>query len=56
VADLKIDGFDVMKELNVKPGPIIGKTLNALFAEVEAGTLKNEREELLLRLKQITSD
>ena len=53
VADLKIDGHDIMKELNVKPGPIIGKTLNDLFAEVEAGTLQNERETLLLRLKEI---
>ena len=25
VADLKINGFDVMKELNVKPGKIIGE-------------------------------
>jgi tRNA nucleotidyltransferase (CCA-adding enzyme) len=51
VADLKIDGFDVMKALNVKPGPIIGKVLNDLFSEVEAGTLNNEREVLLERLK-----
>ncbi|KKW10508.1 MAG: polyA polymerase family protein, poly(A) polymerase [Microgenomates group bacterium GW2011_GWC1_49_7] len=51
VADLKINGFDVMKELNVKPGPIIGKILNQLFSEVEAGTLKNEREVLLNRLR-----
>jgi len=50
VTDLKINGHDVMKELNVKPGPIIGKTLDALFAEVEAGTLANEREALLQRL------
>jgi len=54
VTDLNIDGNDVMKTLNVKPGPIIGKTLNDLFAEVEAGTLKNEREELLKKLKNIS--
>ena len=52
VADLKINGFDVMKELNVKPGPIIGKTLNDIFAEVEAGTLQNERGILLSRIKE----
>lgn len=52
VADLKIDGHDVMKELNTKPGPIIGKTLDALFTEVEAGTLPNEREALLAKLKE----
>ena len=50
VNDLKIDGFDIMKELNVKPGPIIGELLNKLFAEVEAETLINEREALLIRL------
>jgi putative nucleotidyltransferase with HDIG domain len=53
VTDLKINGFDVMKELNVKPGPVIGKVLNDLFSEVEAGTLQNERKTLLTRLKDI---
>ncbi len=53
VADLKIDGFDVMKALNVKPGPIVGKTLTDLFAEVEAGTLKNERETLFKKLEEL---
>ncbi len=53
VADLKIDGFDVMKILNVKPGPIIGKTLNDLFSEVESGKLKNERGALLARLSSL---
>ncbi|OGG35264.1 hypothetical protein A2363_02455 [Candidatus Gottesmanbacteria bacterium RIFOXYB1_FULL_47_11] len=52
VADLKINGFDVMKTLKIKPGPEVGKVLSDLFAEVEAGKLKNEREELLARLKQ----
>lgn len=50
VADLKIDGHDVMKTLNLKPGPDVGKALNDLFAEVETGKLKNEREPLLTRL------
>jgi tRNA nucleotidyltransferase (CCA-adding enzyme) len=54
VSDLKVDGHDVMKELGVKPGPIIGNTLNALFAEVEAGTLPNERVALLTKMKNIT--
>lgn len=53
VTDLKINGFDVMKELHCKPGPLIGKVLNDLFSEVEAGTLANDREELLTRLKDI---
>ncbi len=50
VHDLAIDGHDVMTKLGVKPGPIIGKVLDQLFAEVEEGTLVNEREALLARL------
>jgi tRNA nucleotidyltransferase (CCA-adding enzyme) len=56
VADLKINGYDVMKVLKVKPGPVVGKTLNDLFAEVETGKLKNEREALLSRLKNPVSN
>lgn len=50
VADLKIDGFDVMKALNVKPGPVIGKVLNFLFEEVLEDPCKNNREYLLSRI------
>ena len=50
VADLKIDGFDVMKALNVKPGPVIGKVLNFLFEEVLEDPNKNNREYLLARI------
>ncbi len=53
VADLNIDGHDVMKQFNCKPGPIIGKILSQLFTEVEAGTVPNEREALLTRLSLI---
>lgn len=53
VADLKIDGHDVMKTLGVKPGPIIGTVLDAIFSEVEAGTLPNDREALLNRLSAL---
>ncbi len=53
VADLKISGFDVMKALNVKPSPIIGKALNQLFSEVESDKLSNEKEILLTRLKEL---
>jgi putative nucleotidyltransferase with HDIG domain len=54
VADLKIDGHDVMKQFNCKPGPIVGKILAQLFAEVEAGTLPNEREALLALLSHLS--
>lgn len=53
VKDLKISGTDVMKKLNLEPGPKIGEILNTLFAEVEEGKLKNEREILLNRLQDI---
>lgn len=53
VADLKVNGFDVMKEFDCKPGPIVGKVLNQLFAEVENGKLSNEREMLLIKIKEL---
>lgn len=53
VADLHVNGFDVMKECGVTPGPFIGLMLNRLFAEVEEGTLANNRESLLLRMREL---
>ncbi len=51
VTDLKINGKDVMKILGIKPGPKVGEVLTKLFAEIEEGKLKNNREELLKKLK-----
>lgn len=53
VADLKINGKDVMEILKIKPGPEVGMTLNALFKEVEKDQKKNTREYLLKKLKDI---
>lgn len=53
VADLKVNGFDVMKEYGCKPGPVIGKILTQLFSEVETGKLINEREALLARMGEL---
>jgi len=53
VRDLKIDGNDVMKELNLKPGPKVGEILNTLFEEVVEKKLPNEKPELLKRLKDL---
>lgn len=47
IKDLKVNGNDVMEILNCRPGPVVGKTLSDLFAQVEEGTLKNEREILI---------
>jgi len=56
VTDLKIDGNEIMKILKIHPGPLIGKLLNQLFEEVVDKKIKNEKEVLLKRLKQITKD
>lgn len=50
VRDLKIDGNDVMKELNMKPGPEIGKILEELFNEVVEKKVENNKEDLLKKL------
>lgn len=51
VSDLKVDGRDVMKILNIKPGPKVGKVLNSLFEEVADDPKKNNRDYLLERIK-----
>jgi len=53
VADLKVNGHDVMKELKLSSGPLVGKILAELFAEVEDDKTKNTREYLLKRIKPI---
>ena len=50
VEDLKINGFDVMKELDLKPGPEIGKILNDLFEKVVNKEIENKKEDLLAAL------
>lgn len=47
VHDLKINGTDVMRELNIKPGPKIGEVLNKLFEKVVEKEVENDREALL---------
>jgi tRNA nucleotidyltransferase (CCA-adding enzyme) len=51
VADLQVNGHDVMQVFGIPPGPLIGNVLDALFAEVENGTLANEREALLAKME-----
>ena len=51
VRDLKIDGNDVMKELNLPPGPEVGKILNDLFDKVVEKKLENEKDILLKALQ-----
>lgn len=53
VADLQVNGHDVMSIFDVPPGRIIGEVLDLVFAEVEKGTLLNERELLLTKLREL---
>lgn len=52
VKDLKIDGHDVMKILNITPGPKIGEILQNIFNDVEEGRLQNDRDALLKRIEK----
>ncbi len=52
IRDLKINGTDVMKELNLKSGPKVGEILEKLFKEVEEKKVENEREVLIKNLVQ----
>ncbi len=54
VADLAIDGHDVMAELSLPAGRKIGELLNQLFEEVVEDASKNNREYLLKRLTEIS--
>ena len=50
VHDVKINGRDVMKALNLKPGPKVGEILNELFEKVVNKEQENEKKALLSRL------
>lgn len=56
VADLKIDGNDVMKIVGIEPGPLVGKILLQLFEEVVENKIANKKEPLLTRLDEIQND
>ncbi|MEO7110078.1 MAG: HD domain-containing protein [Polyangiaceae bacterium] len=54
--DLKIDGKDLMRELSLKPGPILGKILTALLEDVLTDPAKNEPDLLLMRAREIAKE
>ena len=56
VADLKIDGHDVMKIFDITPSRKIGEVLESVFADVEKNTLKNDREILLAHLEKLHAE
>ncbi len=53
IKDLKINGNDVMKTLNLKPGPKVGQILEKLFKEVEEKIIENVKDVLLKRTKEL---
>jgi len=53
INDLAIDGNDIMRELNMKPGPKVGLILQKLFEEIDEDLSKNNREYLLKRILEL---
>jgi tRNA nucleotidyltransferase (CCA-adding enzyme) len=51
--DLKVNGRDLMTELGMKPGPALGKVLDALLELVLADPAVNERERLLSAAREV---
>lgn len=54
IKDLKINGNDIMKKLNLKPGPEVGEILEKLFKEVEDKKLDNKKEDLVKALSALS--
>jgi tRNA nucleotidyltransferase (CCA-adding enzyme) len=53
---LKANGNDLIKTLNIKPGPKIGAILDVLLAEVIEDPNKNTKELLLARAKELDKE
>lgn len=50
---LKVNGEDIMKELEIKPGPKVGLILNSLLAEVLDDPAKNKKEYLQKKIHEL---
>ncbi|OGI25124.1 MAG: hypothetical protein A3J76_02825 [Candidatus Moranbacteria bacterium RBG_13_45_13] len=53
---LKVNGNDLMKELNLEPGPKVGAILDVLLSEVLDDPAKNKKEILLKRVKELSKE
>lgn len=53
INDLAIDGNDIMKALDMKPGKKVGELLQKLFEEVDENVELNTKEYLLKRVKDL---
>ncbi|MEK7188699.1 MAG: HD domain-containing protein [Patescibacteria group bacterium] len=54
IKDLKINGNDIMKILQLQPGPKVGEILAKLFNEVVEKKIENDRDILLQHLKEFS--
>jgi len=52
ITDLKVNGYYVMKILNIKPGPKVGQVLKYLFDQVVEKKLENKREVLIKEIEK----
>ena len=55
VKDLSVNGYDIMGEFGLEPGPLIGKILSQLLEEILDDPEKNRREILLSIAKEIVA-
>jgi len=53
--DLAIDGEDIMRELNLPPGPEIGRILRELQDKVLAGEVENENQILIQLARELST-
>src|SRR3989338_354231 len=54
IADLKINGKDIMDTLNIQPGKQVGDILQKLFSEVEDNSSKKTHDYLLKRIREFS--
>jgi tRNA nucleotidyltransferase (CCA-adding enzyme) len=53
VRDLAIGGRELIGELGLEPGPLLGRILQSLLEEVTDDPARNEREALLQRAREL---
>jgi tRNA nucleotidyltransferase (CCA-adding enzyme) len=53
---LKVNGNDLMKELKLQPGPMLGAILDVLLSEVIENPKENEKNILLERAKELSKE
>ncbi|WP_347963065.1 CCA tRNA nucleotidyltransferase [Lactococcus formosensis] len=52
-SELAVTGNDIIQTFNIKPGPILGKLLHQIEEQVVNNQLKNDRNKILIYIKEI---